>query len=93
MYGTGVNWAGEIVDLASDGGVLEKSGSYYSWKGDRIAQGRESACKWMVENPAVAEEMRALLIDRRKAENAGLNAGLTATTAPGSNGATGVAAA
>jgi recombination protein RecA len=93
MYGTGVNWAGEIVDLASDAGVLEKSGSYYSWKGDRIAQGREHACKWMVENPAVAEEMRALLIDRRKAENAGLNAGLTSTAAPGSNGTTGVVAA
>src|SRR5690348_960934 len=35
MYGTGVNWAGEIVDLASDAGVLEKSGAYYSWKGER----------------------------------------------------------
>src|SRR5882672_8518996 len=38
MYGTGVNWPGEIVDLASDAGVLEKSGAYYSWKGERIAQ-------------------------------------------------------
>jgi recombination protein RecA len=71
MYGTGVNWPGEIVDLASEAGVLEKSGAYYSWKGERIAQGREAACKWMVENQKAAEEMRARLVERRKAENAG----------------------
>ena len=35
--------AGEIVDLGSEAGVIEKSGAYYSWKGDRIAQGRENA--------------------------------------------------
>jgi len=71
MYGTGVNWPGEIVDLASEAGVLEKSGAYYSWKGDRIAQGREAACKWMLDNPKPVEEMRARLIEKRKAENAG----------------------
>jgi recombination protein RecA len=74
MYGTGVNWAGEVVDLASEAGVLEKSGAYYSWKGERIAQGRESACRWMVENPRAAEEIRAVMVARRKAENARLGA-------------------
>jgi recombination protein RecA len=74
LYGTGVNWPGEIVDLGSEAGVLEKSGSYYAWKGERIAQGRDNACKWMVENPKAAEEIRALLVDRRKAENARLGA-------------------
>src|SRR5438045_5044177 len=49
MYGTGVNWAGELVDLASEAGLLEKSGAHYSWKGERIAQGREAACKWIAE--------------------------------------------
>src|SRR5687767_10311799 len=72
MYGTGVNWAGEIVDLASAGGVLEKSGAYYSWKGERIAQGRDNACKWMLENPKAAQELRFTLVEARKAENAGL---------------------
>ncbi len=70
MYGTGVNAAGEIVDLGSEAGVLEKSGSYYSWKGERIGQGRDNACKWMQENPKVADEIRGLLVERRKAENA-----------------------
>jgi recombination protein RecA len=69
-----VNWAGEIVDLGSDAGVIEKSGAYYSWKGERIAQGRDNACKWMVENPQAAEEIRGLLVARRKAENAKLGA-------------------
>jgi len=84
MYEMGVNWAGEVVDLASEAGVLEKSGAYYSWKGERIAQGRENACKWMVENPKAAEEMRGLLVEKRKAENAGVSgAGAIAGMAPG----------
>jgi recombination protein RecA len=71
LYGMGVNWAGELVDLASEAGVIEKSGSFYAWKGERIAQGRENACKWLVENPKAGDEMRELLVTRRKAENAG----------------------
>jgi recombination protein RecA len=70
LYGTGVNWAGEIVDLGSEAGVIEKSGAYYTWKGERIAQGRENACQWMQENPKAADEIRTLLVERRKAENA-----------------------
>jgi recombination protein RecA len=71
MYGTGVNWAGEIVDLASDNGLLEKSGAFYSWKGERIAQGREKACAFISEHPEIAEEVRLTLLAARKAENAG----------------------
>jgi recombination protein RecA len=70
MYGAGVNWPGEIVDLGSEAGVLEKSGAHYSWKGERIGQGRDTACRFMLENPKAAEEIRALLVERRKAENA-----------------------
>jgi recombination protein RecA len=71
LYGTGVNWAGEIVDLGSEAGLIEKSGAYYSFGGERIAQGRDNACAYMVENPKTAEIIRAHLIQRRKAENAG----------------------
>jgi recombination protein RecA len=88
IYGSGVNWAGELVDLASEAGVLEKSGSFYSWKGERVGQGREAACRWMVENPQAAEEMRTLLVDKRKAENAGLT-----STTPTSAASAGAAAA
>jgi recombination protein RecA len=78
LYGTGVNWAGEIVDLGSEAGLLEKSGAYYSFGGDRIAQGRDNACAYMLENPKVAEVIRAHLIQKRKAENAGTGAPATA---------------
>ncbi len=70
IYGTGVNRVGEIVDLGSEAGVLEKAGAYYSFKGDRIGQGRENACAWMLENPKAAQEIRDRLVERRKAENA-----------------------
>jgi recombination protein RecA len=74
LYGGGVNAVGEVVDLASDAGLLEKSGAYYSWKGERIAQGREKACQYMAERPALMDELRQKLVDRRKAENARLGA-------------------
>ena len=45
LYGIGVNGPGEIVDLGREAGVIEKSGAYYSCKGERIAQGRENACE------------------------------------------------
>jgi recombination protein RecA len=83
-YGAGVNWAGEVVDLASEAGVLEKAGAYYSWKGERIGQGRENVCKWMTENLGAAEQIRTLLIEKRKAENARAGAA-AAVIAPGNS--------
>jgi recombination protein RecA len=44
-------WAGEIADLGSEAGVIEKSGAFYAWKGERIGQGRGNACQGMQENP------------------------------------------
>ena len=69
LYGSGVNWPGEIVDLASAAGLIEKSGAFYSWKGERIAQGREKACAYIAEHPEIAEEVRLTLVEARKAEN------------------------
>ncbi|HEY2903253.1 MAG TPA: recombinase RecA [Polyangia bacterium] len=74
LYGAGVNWSGELVDLASEANLLGKSGAHYSWNDDRIAQGRDNAARWLAENPTVAEELRARLIEKRKAENADLHA-------------------
>jgi recombination protein RecA len=74
LYGAGVNVPGEIVDLASSAGVFEKSGAFYSWRGERIAQGRDKACAYVAEHPEVAAEVRALLLAARKAENAALGA-------------------
>ncbi len=81
LYGTGVNWAGEVVDLASDAGIIEKSGAHYVWKGEHIAHGRDAACKWMQENPKVADEIRERLVESRKAENARLGLPVEAVAA------------
>jgi recombination protein RecA len=74
LYGVGVNVPGEIVDHATTAGLFEKSGSFYSWKGERIAQGRDRACAYVAEHPDVAQEVRLTLLEARKAENAALGA-------------------
>jgi recombination protein RecA len=73
-YGTGISAVGEIVDLASEAGLIEKSGDYYSIDGERIAQGRDKACQYMGEHSELFEELRSKLVALRKAENARLGA-------------------
>ncbi|OSM04275.1 putative recA protein [Magnetofaba australis IT-1] len=51
-YGEGVSLSGEILDMAVDAGLVEKSGAWYSYNGERIGQGRENAKRYMTENPA-----------------------------------------
>jgi recombination protein RecA len=72
LYGMGVNVPGEIVDHATTAGLFEKSGSFYSFKGERIAQGRDKACAYVAEHPEIAQEVRLTLLEARKAENAAL---------------------
>ena len=57
MYGQGISKVGEIVDLGSDLDVLKKSGSWFSYEGTKIAQGREAAKQFMLDNPEVAQEI------------------------------------
>ena len=51
MYGEGISKTGEILDLASSRGLVEKSGAWYSFNGDRIGQGRENAKNFLKDNP------------------------------------------
>ena len=85
LYGTGICSVGEIVDLASEADLLEKSGAYYSWQGERIAQGRDKACQYMAERPALVDELRAKLVEQRKAENARLGAAPASAPAAGAD--------
>jgi recombination protein RecA len=57
LYGKGINRSGEIVDLAVKQGILEKSGAWYSYKGDRIGQGKKNACDYLDANPEIATEL------------------------------------
>jgi recombination protein RecA len=67
MYGEGVSKTGELIDLGVKAGVVEKSGSWFSYDGQRIGQGRENAKLFLRQNPPIAEA-----IERAIRQNAGL---------------------
>jgi recombination protein RecA len=71
LYGGGVNRTGELVDLASDRGLIEKAGNWYAYKGEKLAQGRDKLCAFLLQRPDVVEEIRLTLIEQMKAETAG----------------------
>ncbi|MFO7326451.1 MAG: recombinase RecA [Pseudomonadota bacterium] len=70
MYGSGISREGEIIDLGASQGIIEKSGAWYSYKGERIGQGKENARQFLRDNPDVArdieEQIRARLLPVRK---------------------------
>lgn len=57
MYGQGVSREAEILDLAAEIGIVDKSGAWYSYKGEKIGQGKENAKGFLRENPTIAEEI------------------------------------
>lgn len=61
MYGEGISKTGELIDLGVKAELVEKSGSWYSYKGQRIGQGRDNARTFLKENKAVAAEIEAAI--------------------------------
>jgi recombination protein RecA len=61
MYGEGISKTGELIDLGVTANLIEKSGSWYSYKDQRIGQGRENAKQFMSENPQIAAEVEHAL--------------------------------
>ena len=57
MYGKGISKSGEIVDIASNIDIIEKSGAWYAYNGDKIGQGKENAKLYLEENPELMEEI------------------------------------
>ena len=57
MFGTGISREGDILDLAADCGVVQKSGAWYAYEGNKIGQGRENTKIYLKENPALCEEI------------------------------------
>ena len=68
MYGQGISKAGEIVDLGSDLDVLKKSGSWFSYESTKIAQGRDAAKQFMLDNPELADEIELKIKKKIKGE-------------------------
>ena len=67
MYGEGISKVGELIDLGVKAGIIEKSGAWFSYDGQRVGQGRENAKTFLKDNPEIADE-----IERAVRQNAGL---------------------
>ena len=68
LYGTGINKLGELVDTAEKLGLLEKSGTWYSYDGEKIGQGRDKVLAHLDEHPALQQQLRdALVAQARRA--------------------------
>ena len=64
MYGSGISKEGDLVDLASQENILEKSGTWYSFKGERIGQGRENAKDFLRDHPELYKELEQKVLER-----------------------------
>ena len=64
MYGQGIYHMGELLDLGVQEGLIEKSGAWYSYNGQRIGQGKANAAQFFDENRAMADEIEKVLRDR-----------------------------
>ncbi len=61
IYGEGISRQGEVIDLGVNAGIVEKSGAWYSYKGNRIGQGKDNARQFLKDNPEMASEIEALV--------------------------------
>lgn len=64
LYGEGISWEGELIDLGVVHGIVEKSGAWYSYNGAKIGQGKDNVRVWLKENPEVADEINAKIREK-----------------------------
>jgi recombination protein RecA len=57
MYGVGISREGEIIELGSAQGIIDKSGAWYSYKGERIGQGKDNVRSFLQQNPTISREI------------------------------------
>ena len=62
LYGQGISRSGDLVDLASEMGIIEKSGAWFSFGSDRIGQGRENAKTYLEQHPEAMEKIEAMIL-------------------------------
>ena len=63
LYGEGISREGDILDMGSDLNIVEKSGAWYSYKGERIGQGRENVKAYLKEHPEMASDIEGRILD------------------------------
>ena len=65
MYGEGISQTGEILDLATNLDIVNRSGAWYNYNGERLGQGRDNAKAYLAENPELCEELRKLVMENK----------------------------
>jgi recombination protein RecA len=63
IFNEGISQIGEIIDLGVDKGIVDKAGAWFSFRGERIGQGREGSKQFLRENPEIAQQIRSLIMD------------------------------
>ncbi|MBK6529697.1 MAG: recombinase RecA [Deltaproteobacteria bacterium] len=71
LYGQGISRTGDLLDLASEGGIVEKAGAWYSYKGERIGQGREAAKAFIEERPEMMARIEQEVLVKHGVKKAG----------------------
>lgn len=69
MYGRGISKEGDVLDCGVEAKIVEKAGSWYSFEGNRIGQGRENVKKFLIDNPEILNRIEALLKENMKPTN------------------------
>ncbi len=72
VYGEGISKSGEIVDMGVELGIVQKSGSWFSYNGDKLGQGRESVKQLMIDNPTLGDEIEGKIREKIKENKAGV---------------------
>src|SRR5262249_45105676 len=62
LYGQGISRSGDLVDLAADLGIVEESGAWFSFHGERIGQGRENAKAYLDQHPELMEKLEGMIL-------------------------------
>jgi recombination protein RecA len=92
LYGQGISREGDLVDLSSEANIVEKSGAWFSFNGERIGQGRENAKQFLVEHPDIFNAIEAKLLAHHNVRRIGIDVAPEATgPAPATDDKTGKA--
>jgi len=71
IHGEGISREGDVLDLAAEKNIVEKSGTWYAYQGQRIGQGRENSKQFLKENPKVLDQMEKEILENFRASRAG----------------------
>jgi len=73
LYGQGISREGDLVDLASDASIVDKSGAWFSYNGERIGQGRENAKQFLIEHPEIYNSIEAKVLAHHNVRRIGID--------------------